>query len=136
MIKHRAVHFVLSHPTLQLRRKCTRLIIMYKLLNSLLSVPSNYLLAPSLITTTGSNHDFKLMHYQPSLDCYKYSLFPKTVPEWNTLPSNIVSEATLNKFKKLLYSYLMYSCILAFMPLVGVLINIIQPSTKNNKKCG
>ena len=30
---------------------------------------------------------------------YKYSFFPRTVPKWNTLPSNIVSEPTLNKFK-------------------------------------
>ena len=124
MMQHRAARFVVSHPwrrnpsdsvnpllhllgwpTLQLRRKCNRLILMYKLLNNLLSVPLNYLLAPSPITTTRSSHDFKLMHYQPSLNCYKYSFFPRTVPEWNTLPSNVVFEPTLNKFKNLLYSY-------------------------------
>ena len=117
MIQHRVARFVLSHPwrrnpsdsvssllhslgwpTLQLRRKCNRLILMYKLLNNLLSVPSHYLPASSPITTTRSSHDFKLMHYQLSLDCYKYSFFPGTVPEWNMLPSNIVSEPTLNKF--------------------------------------
>ena len=62
MIQHRAARFVLSRlwrrnpsdsvnsllhllgwPTLQLCRKCNRLILMYKLLNNLLSVPLNYL---------------------------------------------------------------------------------------------
>ena len=94
MIQHRAARFVLSHPwrrnpsgsvnsllhllgwpTLQLRRKCNRLILMYKLLNNLLPVPLHYLPASSPITTTRSSHDFKLIHYQPSLDCYKYSFF-------------------------------------------------------------
>ena len=103
MMQHRAAHFVLSRPwrrnimlvtvsahivafawaahsTLQLRRKCTRLILMYKFLNNLLSVPLNYLLAPSLITTTRSSHDFKIMSLDlPSLDCCEY-LFPKTAP--------------------------------------------------------
>ena len=35
------------------------------------------------------------MHYQLTLDCYKYSYFLRTVPEWNILPPNIVSKATL-----------------------------------------
>ena len=84
MIQHRAAPFVLSRPwrrnasdsvssllhslgwpTLQLRRKC--IILMCKLLKNLLSVPLNYLPAPSPITTTRSSHDLKLMHYQPSL---------------------------------------------------------------------
>ena len=133
MIQHRAARSVLSRPwrrnasdsvrlllhslrwpTLQLHRKCTTL--MYKLLNNLLSVLSNYLPAPSLITTTRSSHDLKLMHYQPSLDCNKYSFFPRTVPRWNILPLNIASEANSKNYCIII---LIYNYILAFMPLVG-----------------
>ena len=28
----------------------------------------------------------KFLHYQPVLDCYKCSFFPRTVPVWNNLP--------------------------------------------------
>ena len=54
------------------------------------------------ITTTRSSHDFKLMHTTSHL-LIVTSIQEHAVPEWNTLPSNIVSEPTLNKFKNLLY---------------------------------
>ena len=71
MIQHRVARFVLNGPwrrnasdsvssllhslgwpTLQFRKKCTILILMFKLLNNLLSVPLNYLPPPRLTTTT------------------------------------------------------------------------------------
>ena len=124
MIQHRAVHFVLGHPwrkstrdsissmlqsigwpTLQLRRKCARLILMYKLLHNLLTIPTSYLPSPPPATMTRSSHDFKFLHYQPVLDCYKYSFIPRTVPEWNNLPLQIINGLTLNAFKKSLYNH-------------------------------
>ena len=35
-------------------------------------------------------------------DCYKYSLYPRTLPEWNLLPEEIRSTPDLNTFKSAL----------------------------------
>ena len=124
MIQHRMARFVLGcpwrrdltesitsmlsslgWPSLQLRRKCARLTLLFKLLHNFLVISPEYLPVPSPVTTTRANHDFKFLHYKTSIDCYKFSFFPRTVPEWNALPSYIVNEQTLNSFKKSLYQY-------------------------------
>jgi len=75
MIQHRAAYFVLHHPwikstrdsissmlqslgwpTLQLCRKCPRLILMYKLLQNLLTIPSSYV---SSVTITSYYDEIK-----------------------------------------------------------------------------
>ena len=124
MIQHRAARFVLGcpwrkdfrdsitsmlsllgWPSLQLRRKCARLTLLFKLLHNFLVISPEYLPVLSPVTTTRANHDFKFLHYQTSIDCYKFSFFPRTVPEWNALPPYIVNEQTLNSFKNSLYQY-------------------------------
>ena len=124
MIQHRAARFVLGcpwrrdnrdsinsmllslgWPPLYLRRKCARLVLMFKLLNNLLVIPPEYLPTPSPVTSTRANHNFKFFHHQTSIDAYKFSFFPRTVPEWNDLPSHIVNEQTLDSFKQSLYQY-------------------------------
>ena len=108
MIQHRAARFVLNQPwrrnvrdsissllsslkwpTLQLRRESIRLILLHTIINNILQIPTNYLPTPSPITTTRSRNDMKFLHYQPTIDCFKYSFFPRTIPEWNQLPSDI-----------------------------------------------
>ena len=124
MIQHRAACFVLGcpwrrdlrdsttsmlsllgWPSLQLRRKCARLTLLFKLLHNVLVISPEYLPVPSPVTTTRANHDFKFLHYQTSIDCYKISFIPRTVSEWNALPSYIVNEQTSDSFKKSLYQY-------------------------------
>jgi len=124
MIQHRAARFVLDRPwrrdirdsissmllslgwpSLQLRRKCARLVLMFKLLHNILVIPPDYLPTLSPVTITRSSHDFKFFHYQPAIDCYKFSFFPRTVPEWNNLSLQILQEQTLDAFKKSLYQY-------------------------------
>ena len=124
MIQHRAARFVLGcpwrrdfrdsitsmlsllgWPSLQLRRKCARLTLLFKLLHNFLVISPEYLPVLSPVTTTRANHDFKFLHYQTSIDCYKFSFIPRTVPEWNALPPYIVNEQTLNSFKNSLYQY-------------------------------
>ena len=113
MIQHRAACFVLGcpwrrdfrdsitsmlsllgWPSLQLRRKCARLTLLFKLLHNFLVISPEYLPVPSPVTTTRANHDVKFLHYQTSIDCYKFSFIPRTVPEWNALPSYNYSKWT------------------------------------------
>ena len=65
----------LGWPSLQLRRKCARLTLLFKLLHNFLVILPEYLPVPSPVTTTKANHDFKFLHYQNSIDCYKFSFF-------------------------------------------------------------
>jgi len=122
MIQHRAARFVLNQPwrrnirdsissllsllkwpSLQLRRECTCLILLYyKIINNFLP---HYLPTPSQITTTRSRNDMKFLHYQPTIDCFKYSFFPHTIPEWNNLPSEIVHVDQLDCFRSSINNY-------------------------------
>ena len=123
-IQHRAARFVLKRPwrryyrdsvssmladlqwpLLSQRRKCARLTLLYKSLNNLLSIPPTYLPVPTPLFSTRSNHNQKFLHYHTSVDCYKFSFFPRTVPEWNDLPARIVQCNSLDTFNQYLHEY-------------------------------
>ena len=95
----------LKWPTLQLRRENTRIILLYKIINHIIQIPINYYPIPSPVTTTRSRNDMKFLHYQPTVDCFKYSFFPRTIPEWNQLPVDVIHADSLDCFKNLLYQY-------------------------------
>ena len=99
MIQHRAACYVLNQPwrrnvrdsinslllslkwpTLQLRRESIRIILLYKIINHTIQIPTNYFPIPSLVTTTRSRNDMKFFHYQPTIDCFKYSFFQEPFP--------------------------------------------------------
>ena len=90
MIQHRAAHFVLNKPwqrntqdsithmleilkwpSLQKCREDSRLILLFKLANSLLFIHRNYMPLPSLLSTTREQHNLKYMHMQPSSGIYR-----------------------------------------------------------------
>ena len=119
MIQHRAARFILnkpwrrnhqdsitemlsdlSWPTLKSQRKSARLILLFKLLNDLVYIPTSYKPTTSNITTTRRHHSNKLNHYQTSTDIYRYSFFPRTVPEWNNLQlENLSTIRSVTAFK-------------------------------------
>ena len=99
MIQHRATQVVLNKPwrktsydsitdmlttlgwpTLQECRQHARLMLLFKLTNNLLSIPSNYLPSPSPLTSTRAQHKLKYMHILLSTNIYHYSFFPRTIP--------------------------------------------------------
>ena len=94
MIQHRGGRFVLNQPwqrnirdsvslllqslnwpTLQIHRECSRLVLLYKIINQIIQIPAHYLPTRSPITTTRTRNDMKFLHYQPSINCFKYSFF-------------------------------------------------------------
>jgi len=122
MIHHRAARFVLNRPwrrnmqdsvtemltslewpPLQLHRKFARLTLLYKIIHNLTEIPSSYLPTLLPVTITRSNHDQKFLHYYTSIDNYKYSFFPRTVPEWNELPQDTINQPSTDSFKQSLH---------------------------------
>ena len=93
----------LEWPFLQIRRKSNRLAQMFKIVNNLSAISPNDYLTPSK-SDTRRNHNFKFIQYSPVTDCFKYSFFPGTATEWNTLTNNIVSASSLSSFEQRLNS--------------------------------
>jgi hypothetical protein len=94
----------LGWDTLQARRSYLRLTFTYKLVHNLVSVPSHLYLPPIAQTRTRHSHAYKFQPYQPSVNAFKYAMLPRSVPEWNRLPSEVVSAESLDSFKTALYS--------------------------------
>ena len=55
--------------------------------------------------STRTRNDTKFLHCQPSIDCFRYSFFPRTIPEWNKLPQYIVNADSIESLKELLYGH-------------------------------
>jgi len=79
----------LSWPSLQTRRKISRLQILHKILNNQLaiSIPPYYL-QPT--RTTRSYHQLHFIIPSSSTTSYQFSYFSRTMKEWNTLPLHII----------------------------------------------
>ena len=120
MVQHRAARFVLNKPlchsnsnsvtemlqylkwpTLQIYRKYLRLALLFKIINNLVKIPNQYLKfpTPAQLSSIRSNHPLKLFHYQSSNDTYKFSFFPRTIPDWNDLLINNIQKQSLIDFK-------------------------------------
>ena len=85
----------------------SRLCTMYTILNDIIHVyKSIKYLTPATETRTRGSHGFKYFVEHTSNDVFKCSYFPRTVREWNSLPSSIVSAKSLDIFKSMLRSYL------------------------------
>ena len=120
MIQHRADRFVLNQPwnrqhrdsisellqnlkwpSLQVRRKQARLIFLFKILNGLICIPNQYLPSPFPVTTTRSRNPIKLRQLYTRTDIYHYSFLPRTIPDWNNLRIDNITELDLTQFKDL-----------------------------------
>ena len=84
---------------LQERRKTSRLIMMFKITQELVTVPiERYLQTtrrPSRLC-----HDAGYIVPSSTKDFHKFSFFPRTTREWNVLPPDIAKAETLEAFKQ------------------------------------
>ncbi|KAK2155283.1 hypothetical protein NP493_2093g00007 [Ridgeia piscesae] len=71
---------------------------MYKITNILLDINPNQYLLPGH-SQTRSNHPHKYRQISISHNYYKYSFFPRTIAQWNRLPSNVFTHNSLDTFK-------------------------------------
>ena len=91
----------LNWPSLQIRRTRSRLIMFYKIINNVVAIqpPPEIIQTVNTITRQGI-HTYR--HISTSKDSYKYSFFPRTVIQWNLLPVEIHSAASVDTFKLLI----------------------------------
>ena len=73
----------LQWTSLEDRRKMSRLCMMYKMKNNkLVDVPTDKYLIPAQKRTRNS-HAFRYQRFQPRIDVFKNSYFPRTIVDWN-----------------------------------------------------
>ena len=90
---------------LQEKRRASRLTCLYKMLNGTLDIDHRKYIAPKTHDRTrGHGNQFQLNHTRT--DIYANSFFPKTLKEWNDLPSSVVSAKTTSAFKAELSNHL------------------------------
>jgi len=76
----------LGWPSLKTRRSYLKIILTYKILKNLITIPSDNF-RPVNYNTRGHQHHFQ--HLQCTCDSYKYSFFPLAIKFWNSLPLSI-----------------------------------------------
>ena len=89
----------LKWDTLELRRKKNRLTVMYKLSHNLVDITTEEYLIPNSEKRTRNSHAFKYRLPEVSKDVFKFSFFPRSIREWNSLPADLVNCKSLPDFK-------------------------------------
>ena len=85
--------------TLERRRSNARLCHFFKQANGLICGESEQLQPlDHNCNTKYSENSYKLPHC--SCDYYKYSFYPRTIREWNNLPSRISNSTSVKSFKQ------------------------------------
>ena len=88
----------LNLPSLQYRRRRGNMIVMYKILNGFVRIDSKQLLSLRTVTLTRC-HDSKIFKEHASKLCRINNFTQKSTNDWNSLPLEVISAATLNIFK-------------------------------------
>ena len=74
--------------------------MMFKIVNNTIAINFNDHLSYCK-TVTHRNHPQKLNILAHRTDTYKFSFFPRTIPEWNSLPAFVASTSSVNAFRHL-----------------------------------
>ena len=86
----------LQWESLQQRRWKQTLVMCYKIHHQLIAIePANYYTAGD--SRTRGNH--RLGQIRAKKDTYQHSFFPRSIREWNQVPSSVVDAGSLEDFK-------------------------------------
>jgi hypothetical protein len=88
----------LQWPSLEDRRRSARLAMLYKISNGLACVRCPDL-QPMHASYTRSHHPRQFQRITCRTDYRKYSFFPRTISDWNSLPTDTVLAPTLSAFR-------------------------------------
>ena len=87
----------LEWDSLEQRRYKSRVTMMYKIVNSLVAIPTTKLV-PTAGRTRG--HSLKFHRIKTQRNYHLSSFFPSTIRLWNSLPPNLVTSLNLDVFKE------------------------------------
>ena len=82
---------LLNWPTLEKRRQVARLTLMYKCVTNQAAIDIPCYVHHQSSLKTRASHPLKFIPLQPSCDTYKYSFWPRTIIDWNSLPSDYLT---------------------------------------------
>ena len=91
----------LQWDSLKKRRDIQFLCVLYKILNGLIDVSLPECMIKNSLITRGHNKRFVTI--SSTVNSYKYSFFPRVVPQWNALQSVTVNAPTLQQFSTLVH---------------------------------
>ena len=94
----------LGWESLQQRRHNSRIALLYKVKNNLVEVPADYHPVPNTTRVSRRVHSHQYERHEAALDSFKYSFLPRTIVDWNQLPSRIVEAESLEDLKRRLSS--------------------------------
>ena len=86
----------LNCPTLEHRRKVSKLVMLYKIHHRTVDVPPSHLIPPNT-RTRGQNMRFVIP--TASILVYQHAFFPSTIGMWNALPASLVAVPFFEAFK-------------------------------------
>ena len=89
----------LKWTSLQERRKNIRLALMYKIHSNDIAIPIPEYIKRPTATNTRQFHPKRFQLVKASKNVYKYSYFPNTISEWNSLPISSLESKTIEDFK-------------------------------------
>ena len=89
----------LKWPSLEQRRLEQRLTVMFKIQNDLIAIPIPDYVQRQKTSHTRQYHPAKFRVMAPKSNTYKFSYFPRTIQDWNSLPTSILNTQQLHKFK-------------------------------------
>ena len=84
----------LSWTDLKTRRKNSRLLCMFKILNELVEIPINDRLIPADRRTRGG-HNQAYKHIRANTTLGQISFWHRTIPDWNSLPAAAIQAKTV-----------------------------------------
>ena len=77
---------------------------MYKIVNNKIAVNiPEYIARPTRVTR--SYHSSKFINIGSNSNTYKYNFFTRTLKEWNTLPSFLLDQPSVDDFKSATTNY-------------------------------
>ena len=86
----------LDWHTLQDRHFNAKLVMVYRIVNHLIDIPSSFF-HPTNLSTRG--HNLRFLNPFCRIDVYQHSFFPSSIRLWNSLPEHLATADTLEAFK-------------------------------------